>query len=512
MMAQPYYIGNSIAIDMMNLRNNECSTLTDSDSHPVLKGNFSILSAGCGNLRHFIHTIVSLPSGFQGKLHTTLNDGDPFVQARNILFLFIMIVFAEKENISGIITSIWYSLHISETHYKFLTRCIQTLVGMDKNSLVQALGGVVDLLVGDIDHVKQVWQKWLQLECRRRHKDYINLTRQRKEMFSREEYCSRAVEDYKKELDGKYVASFDEWIRDGIFLPKAGERKKYLEYGNPTLTGFKHFRNELGFYTTRDPNAPPSHIKFQYCIQPDLHPFGEWDYSLVRRFSASNSLIDMYFAYIKDQIQQGIVCLSTQQFTVTFSVGNCLEIRDVLEGHKFDRIFTSNIADTTGTQTLLENFKPFLNQSNKFATIVNQYWKWYLMFPQAVIDNPDSFEERMLDGSYNKARERSMLDTGKLKDFPANFQEYFNSTDYFVAYLRVDTTLSNMKKYVECMSFATSEAFLPFRNVQEASGLRMRDFRRGLNKVVPFQYRRNVRHVSMLRGHMSRMVEWYLPR
>ena len=111
-MAQPYYIGNYIAIDMMNLSNNECSTPTDSDSHSALKDNFSILSLSCGNLRHFIHTIVSLPSGFQGKVHTTLNDGDPFVQARNILFLFMMIVFAEKEDISGIITTIWYSLHI----------------------------------------------------------------------------------------------------------------------------------------------------------------------------------------------------------------------------------------------------------------------------------------------------------------------------------------------------------------------------------------------------------------
>ena len=52
-----------------------------------------------------------------------------------------------------------------------------------------------------------------------------------------------------------------------------------------------------------------------------------------------------------------------------------------------------------------------------------------------------------------------------------------------------------------------------FQDVKRSSGLglRMRDFRQELNRVVPFQYRRNVRQVNMLRGQMSRMVEWYIP-
>ena len=272
-----------------------------------------------------------------------------------------------------------------------------------------------------------------------------------------------------------------------------------MEYGNPILTGFKLFPDEHGRYKSlSETTRSPQNVNFQYCIQPDLHPFGEWDHSLVRRFSASNSLIDMYFAYIKDQMQQGIVCLSTHRFTVTFNVDNCLDINYLLRGQKFDRIFTSNIADIVGTQILLENLKPHLNERNKYSTIVNQYWRWYTFLPNSVINYPKQVSERKNDGSYDKAVRRSILDTGTLKDFPGNYQEYFNSTDYFVAYLRAELTAStNMRELM------LSETILPFRNVQEASGLRMRDFRRGLNKVVPFQYRHNVRHVSMLRGHVS---------
>ena len=126
--AQPYYIGNSLAVDMLILENNEC-TSGDKESQDArrlaLEKDFSILSAGCGNLRNVIHTMVSLPRDFDGKLHITMNDQDPFVQARNVLFLFMMIALADKHGIAGIITTLWYSLHISEDDFQFLKSCLR---------------------------------------------------------------------------------------------------------------------------------------------------------------------------------------------------------------------------------------------------------------------------------------------------------------------------------------------------------------------------------------------------
>ena len=84
--------------------------------------------------------------------------------------------------------------------------------------MVQALGGIVDISVRDIDLVKQVWQKWLKLECCRKHPCYIDLLRQRKEMFRRENDCAAAVKVHRKELDEEYIESFDEWLTNGAFL------------------------------------------------------------------------------------------------------------------------------------------------------------------------------------------------------------------------------------------------------------------------------------------------------
>ena len=51
----------------------------------------------------------------------------------------------------------------------------------------------------------------------------------------------------------------------------------------------------------------------------------------------------------------------------------------------------------------------------------------------------------------------------------------------------------------------------PFVNVKMYNGMRMRDFRYGLNKLVPFQYRVNARDLTMMNG-WDRAVEWCLPQ
>ncbi|XP_072038667.1 uncharacterized protein [Amphiura filiformis] len=520
---QPFYVGNAIAIDMLNLKNNEYNVteVSASDIHPALTKDYSILSVGCGNLRNFIHTATCLPTEFRGKLHTTLNDFDPFVQARNVLFLYMMIAFANKRNIGAIVTTIWYSLHLSNDHYEFLAGCLRKLSEISSKRLRQATQGIIDISAGDLNLIKKVWGKWLSLECCRRNRNYIDLQQQRQKWVGTRNNMTPLLEKYKEELNAEDAESFEEWLRDGIFLVTAEARKQYLGYGNPTLTGFVFFQySNVSFAGAMDIDRNirvdvgsifkhPEELDFVYCVPPDLHPFGTWDHLLVQKFAKRTSLIDMYHMYISDQIQQAVLCLTNIKQSVLFVVTECRNLDKSVPQPKYDRIFTSNIADYVGTQNLLVTFKRFLNTENRFATLVTQHWNWYLIIGRANFDNPLNPMElllRSLDGSASDVMRRAALDTGKLligtSIVPGHYQEYMNTIGDFVTFLKADFMACNPHNPVPTFQDVTKSS---------GAGLRMRDFRRGLNQVVPFQYRRNVRQVNMLRGQMARMVEWYIP-
>ena len=49
-----------------------------------------------------------------------------------------------------------------------------------------------------------------------------------------------------------------------------------------------------------------------------------------------------------------------------------------------------------------------------------------------------------------------------------------------------------------------------FNTVMTYHGMQMRDFRKKLNRLVPFQYRVNARDLTMMHGY-DRAIEWYLP-
>ena len=208
----------------------------------------------------------------------------------------------------------------------------------------------------------------------------------------------------------------------------------------------------------------------------------------------------MYHSYIPDQVQQAIVHLSTLRCSIGFIVCECSNQELTSQAPKYDRIFTSNVADFIGLKTLLLAVRNFLNEDNKFATIITQHWNWYMCFPQSLIDR-DSVPEDDLQ----TAKRRAAKDTGirSRTPFPAQLQEYYNNTVHFKNYLRAEHTAQNLPQ---------GYPIARWHDVRKVAGLRIRDFSKGeLNKVAPFQYRRNIRQVSMLRRHMSRMIEWYIP-
>ena len=530
-MPNPYYIGNAIAVDMLNLENNECKDMERFENHPGLKNDYSVLSVGCGNLRNFIHTVACLPSAFQGRLHTVLNDFDPFIQARNVLFLFMMIAFADMEGIAGIVSTIWYSLRLSKTSYNFLADCLRTLTQITKTSLAEMTRGIIDMSEQDLDLIKKVWRKWLSLECNRRRSSCINLRKQRQKLVENESDITRIIDEYKRELDPQYVESFEEWLNRGIFLGSAAARSQYLQYDNPTLTGFifaeyasrgldtaATFRRYYMFGIIDHLYLNLEEYHFVYCVPPDLHPFGSWDHLLVQKFSstANSSLIDMYYSYITDQIQICIDGLMTSKLTISVIVMECTDLdgrsRHLQTSSQFDRIFTSNVADYVGTYKLLATFKQFLNTNNKCATIITQYWNWYLHPSGRNFDNPYQPLDFLLQWTDSGVlpMQRALIDTGKVVMSEGHYQEYFNSTNHFIRFLRADFTASLRQR---SGTTGSESSLVTFKEVKQSLGLglRMRDFRKELNTVVPFQYRRNVRQVNMLRGQTAHMIEWYIP-
>ncbi|XP_072038666.1 uncharacterized protein [Amphiura filiformis] len=533
----PFYIGNALGVDLLNLNSNENAkdktSVKPSEQDPLL-GSYSILSAGCGNLRNWILTVASLPEEFKGTLHTVLNDFDPFLQARNVLQLYMMIMYSDDPNIAERITTIWYSLHLPEEDYQFLVDCLKELQTLSAGDLANATGGIVQLAEADIAPMREVWEAWLSLECRDGYPGYINLHEQRQRLIDEPDSVD-GIRLYRLGLPRELLLSYDKYNKRGDFVPFVGTCSQNLAYDNPTFTGFMF---SLSRKESFEMLSSPKKNKFVYCIQPDLTPFGEWDYLRVRKHHYNKSMVVMYHSYISDQIKRVIAKLKAGSLTISIIVWNCLDLQTRLnvESCKFDRIFTSNIADYAGTQVLLKAMKPFLNRDNNCSTIVTHYWNWHLYFPWARLQGPPEFHEfpqiALSGGRFDMIQSCALAAThdiysdderahAKLKDpkfvvteitrnFDRGFyfpQEYFNYMRWFVNYLRAEYLAINTLPD----DLRSTQQVPTFQEVKQSVGFQLRDFRKGeLNKVVPFCYRRNVRTVNLMTG-MDRTLEWHLP-
>ncbi|XP_072038860.1 uncharacterized protein [Amphiura filiformis] len=489
----PCYFGNSISNDLLKLKGNEWKKTTNPDD-PCLMKDYSVLSVGCENLRNVIETTACLPEEFKGNVNFTLNDVDPFVQARNVLFLYMMFYYNSQEKIECTVSTICYSLHLEEAQYNLLVSCLRALTKISGTALAKITDGVMSVSDTDMALMKEVWQGWLNLECRRDKPNSTNLHEQRAKAFADDPIAPMGVDLYRRQIPQMYVPSVDEWLEHGVFMPGGMANGKYdLCYDNPTLTGFS--LNRVDEY--RD--SPKEYEPFVYCVPVDMYPFGTWDYLKAKKFSESSSLIDTYFMFISSRYTQMISAMLSKSITIHFHIGDCLKMQDDLPPDTtFDRIFTSNLVDDIGTLTIAKAMRPLLNPNNKCAVLITQYWNWYNWFPNAIVDNIP----HVMDGTYERCLKAAAKDTEQHVPISRFWiQEYYNNTIYFVHYLRAD--------YMCCIQDDPLDLpLVKFQDVRHQEGLRMRDFRRELNKVVPFRFRRNIRPVTLLRG-MSRNLEWH---
>ncbi|XP_038048054.1 uncharacterized protein LOC119722101 [Patiria miniata] len=491
----PYYFGNVIARDYLKLNENELSTGREEE---LLMRDFHVLSAGCGDLRNTVLMAGSLPDEYQGELHITLNDYDPFVMARNVLFLFMLARFADTDYIASSLTTIWYSLHISKREYDLIKTSLDELIQMSAQQLHDATKGLVRLLDEDLRYLCQVWEKWQTLECQRDQKTSVNLKQQRNALFGTDIMRER-VSLYLAELSKNEKKKMREWFDHALFLPSES-RKSAVPFDNPTLTG----RDSDCWYDDFTPIVPKDH-QFVYCINTDAFPFREWDCLRVRECSSGSftSPMEMYHSYVTNLLKKVRRLIVQERLFVHVFLDNCLvfpERHQSLQMTNYDRIITSNLADIVGFARLLQTFKPLLNASNRFSVITTETMNWFKFIPGADTNSVVCPRQRIQEcnDAYSRDCNRLM--------FPGNNnrRDYFNNTPQFLQYLRADIMAGGL-------------GILPLKDVPSLAtvmtyhGMQMRDFRKELNKFVPFKDRVNARDLSMMNG-LIRAVEWYLPK
>ncbi|XP_038048056.1 uncharacterized protein LOC119722103 [Patiria miniata] len=484
-----HYFGNTLAKDFLKIASNE---LFDETAAVQLARDFHVLSAGCGDLRNTVMTAASLPDEHRGKLHITLNDYDPFVMARNVLFLFMLVRFADTDYIASSLTTIWYSLHISKREYDLVKKSLDELTQMSAQQLHDATKGLVSVLDEDLRYLCQVWERWQTLECQKGKRTSINLRKQREKVFKPDK-VREGVSLYLAGLSPEDQKTNKEWYDHALFVPT--NTQETLPYDNPTLTG-----RSAHFEYVCDITAPED-CEFVYCIKESSIPFAVWDCLKVRELTpgSHSSPMVMYHKYVTNLLQKVKSLILQGRLLIHVSLANCLDFpnhHQTWSMPNYDRIFTSNLADYVGFAKLLQTFKPLLNANNSYSAIVTESMNWIVTVPGANITPFCPLFERCKD--------LCIQDTGTYTNGLNPVREYYDNTIFFLMYLRGDIMGGGL-------GIPSLKEVPSFESVKKYHGLQMRDFRKGLNKLVPFQYRVNARDLTMMNGS-DRAVEWYLPQ
>ena len=500
----PYYFGNTLAYDFLNLQENEWE-LPHSVEDPSLDASYSILSVGCGDLRSVLYTINCLPKEYRGKLHFTLVDFDPFVMARNVLFLYMMVAYHDKPQIEKKLTTIWYSLNITVEEYDLVIKALDVLCDCTVASLSDLTGGLIAVVNKELTVLKQVWHGWRVLECDRSNPNAISLMKQR--LVNTDHLVDV---DCGWDVPQQHKASRGTWNGNALFMPR-GVNRSDLTHDNLTLTGpwgsdgsnpDKYQENAKyrakSDKISQDGRPPKDWMPFIYAVQPDHCPFYIWDYLEAKKFCYDDSLIVMYHAYISQVIKNAIRFIQQERVTVKLMVQNFYNMKDHM---KYDRIFTGAVADLYGLYPMVRRLRQYLSTTNKHAIIAIDNCSWINASQE--LSNPAKYAMSVLQ-----------CQRAYLEDFP-NLTPPGRPEDFLSFYMYdANLFLRNLKAVYVATEFCNklakdaSKVKVPSNKmVMECDGLQMRDPRKGLNKVVPFR--------RVLRGReggkpkpLCRVTEW----
>ncbi|XP_071960727.1 uncharacterized protein [Antedon mediterranea] len=492
----PEYFGCTIAVDVLKLNVNEANS--SEDLGRSLEKDYSVLFADVGDLRNVLLTTASLPKDFTGNVRYTLADISPFVMARNVLFIYMMVTQSSRDAIEETVTNIWYSLQLPDNDFHFLISMLKELVDHDADSLKAKTSDELLLDKENLSKIKEVWKKWLDLQCDISKFDSIDLVGQRTDLFRNGIWSSNSqgASSYCQSVPERHGESTANYFIDGLFLKHDGDGSE-LQFDNPTLTGPPLPENRGANVNQQ---FTPETCNFEYCIPPNNFPFRGWDYIRASKmFKNEDSIVDLFHSYITSVVRNAISFIQKHQISCNCFVKECTTLcKDVAIKH--DRIMASNVADFIGDKQLLSSMRPLISETNKHAVLIMQTVHWVELIPQANIHSKLTRERE------DQLVEVARADTGRQDLKQLQPFEYFDNTLLFIRYLRALFTAVTeesdlLSKKVNIQNFPSSGS--------RVEGFKLRDFTKGLNKVIPFRYRVNARMCNIQSDHL-RNLEWYL--
>lgn len=493
----PYYCGTDFAMDFLALKDNEWAAPYDIED-ACLSRDYSVLSVGCGDIRSLVLTVAEVPERFTGRLNIVMCDFDPFVMARNVLFLFMMTSCAAVSGIEKIIATIWYSVQISKSDHDVLQEALRTLCSTSDESILQLTNGLVDMPANQVEALRQVWQRWASMEGACDKPGNISLHKERRKVRGHLDQ----VTHYRDDIPLDQKPSYKKWCFDGIFTESIMEVEQ-LPYYNPTLTGHKG-RDEFYTQNEADPPLPKSQLmkpmtpedhQFGYSSMAKSEPFIAWDYESVRKFGRDQSFPVMYHAYLSHVIGKVIHVIKTGRICIHMTTE---EFHQLKQAAVYDRVFTSTLADYYGVYPLLESLAPFLNRDNKHAVMV-----------LGTFALQDDAEEYVYNIAEIERRDAKLMQMSFTELFSLEYPwplawdtaplDYHYDWQWFMRFLK-----SVHMAIHQSSTVPTSKAVL------RCGDLRMRDVRVELNKVVPYRYLWGVREgAPPIKG--LRHMEWFWP-
>ena len=501
----PFYFGNTVVLDFLNLKENEWQMPYIGDS-PCLKKEYHVLSVGCGDIRSLINTIAMLPEGFTGKLNVTLCDFDPFVMARNVLLLYMIITFADEPDFKETFTSIWYSLQLSEHDYQLLDKALETLCTISEQSLHQLTNGLLDMPSEEVGVLRQAWIKWHKMECTVDHPDSVELYEQRRKILG-DFMCN----PFQNQGVG-HMESFEKWWEDGIFAPSVTYRDQ-LPFYNPIMTGRSGTDRTIPDEDEGDeviyPDSKklavkkePKDFDFVYCIHGSASPFTVWDYVKTEQIDLASSITVQHHKFISNKVGKAISYFQKENgASVHLTIA---EFHDLTEDSgKFDRIFLSNLTAFNELHHLVSFFGPLLSRENKYATIVMEEMN------ADVVSDPDGLvsEEDFRD---EVARRKKLclqddVDFGVITSTGLSnmnsYHDYGYDAEWYVRYLKA--------RYKHEFHKVDDMTIPSCKTVMNCGDLRMRDVRKERNRLVPFVHR-DRKNKGGVPARLRRAFEWII--
>ncbi|KAJ7066814.1 hypothetical protein B0H15DRAFT_794317 [Mycena belliarum] len=352
-----YLWGNVPAINCLQVSRNEGQRAASMDLNLCFAG------------KNLILTVNDLPDNYKGKCTILCNDINGVVVNRNLVILYALLTpGADVADAAELAVHLMYSAGLTTQMADYLRNCTEAIYGTDgAHSGVWGTRGT-----GKIRTLQYVSS--LQYALRMFHSEYTlsdALASMRSVMWgpTRTDYRDR----YIFSLEPSHRVSFSRFRTTGVLAPFAADVENFTE-----------------------PNRLIFSAEGKWLTMDDANPLFGWDLGPVfecgARYGATRA--DSYgclFFYLKEQFAKFARRVKDFELDITLSQTEAHALSRAIAADsvpnfsnvRFDRIETSNMADSFGARQIISDWAPLLNRENPHAVLLVNFMNWILKQPNS---------------------------------------------------------------------------------------------------------------------------------